>query len=93
MVKRAVEVITLEDYKRASYPVPAQPQAAARPPKRPWEHAVDEQAARRVASSPTADRASPGSSASPAPRTVHPAQEAHMHVFDVSRSVHAYRRH
>jgi hypothetical protein len=92
MVERAVEVIhMLEDYKRASCtPAPAQPPPppqvqVARPPKRPWEDAVEEQASRRVASSPPADRASPVSAASPA-RAVPPAQEAHMHVFDVSRS-------
>ncbi|KAG9124100.1 hypothetical protein FRC07_012841 [Ceratobasidium sp. 392] len=86
MVARAVEVITiLEDYKRASCPPPAAAAPAsavtARPPKRPWEDADEEQAARRVAASPPADRPSPGSSSSPAPRVPH-GQEAHMHVFD-----------
>ncbi|KAG9085870.1 hypothetical protein FRC06_003379 [Ceratobasidium sp. 370] len=86
MVDRAVEVIAiLEDYRDASYPPPAAPvpppAPVARPPKRPWEDADDEQAARRVAASPPADRSSPGSSSSPAPR-VPAAQEVHMHVFD-----------
>ncbi|KAG9097680.1 hypothetical protein FRC06_007302 [Ceratobasidium sp. 370] len=86
MVDRAVEVIAiLEDYRRASYPAPAAPAPppapVARPPKRPWEDADDEQATRRVAASPPADRSSPGSSSSPAPR-VPTAQEVHMHVFD-----------
>ncbi|KAG8742742.1 hypothetical protein FRC10_000956 [Ceratobasidium sp. 414] len=88
MVDRAVEVIDiLQDYRRTSYPPPPAPApapppaAAARPPKRPWEDAVDEQVARRAAPSPPADRSPSGSSSSPAPR-IPPAQEAHMHVFD-----------
>ncbi|KAG8737272.1 hypothetical protein FRC12_017212 [Ceratobasidium sp. 428] len=84
MIQRAVEVIDiLRDYKDAACPPPAMPVSAtaARPPKRPWEDAVEEQSGRRVAASPPADRPSPASSSSPAPR-VSSGPEAHMHVFD-----------
>ncbi|QRV89328.1 GATA type zinc finger [Ceratobasidium sp. AG-Ba] len=88
MVQYAEEVIAmLRDYRRVACPpspspapVPTIPAAAspARPPKRPWEDAED--VPQRIASSPPAERPSPGSSSSP-PRVTF-AQEAHMHVFD-----------